>query len=102
MTNNTDTQIPSYYTDEHLANTLTHREVHFPGTIRQAETLLKVDAAHRMTIESEAHLAANMAGGRVSDHRDAIVSLYLGSTDKELYIQNLRDGQRRIASNKRF
>lgn len=104
MTNNTDTPIPSYYTDEYLQTKLSHREVHFPGTIRQAEALLKVSPEHRMTIESEAHLAANMAGGRVSDHRDAIVSRYLGLSpdSREEYIEGLRNGQRRIATNKRF
>lgn len=100
MTNNTS--LLPHLSTETLEAVLAHREVHFPGTIRQAETLLKVDYEHRLTIDAEAHLAANMAGGRVSDHRDAIVRLYLGSSDRELYVQNLRDGQRRIATNKRF
>jgi hypothetical protein len=98
MTNNTDTKVPSFYTDEHLETKLSHREVHFPGTIRQAEALLKVEAQHRMTIESEAHLAANMTGGRVSDHRDAVVSAYLSAPDREQYIERLREYQREVSS----
>ena len=96
MTNHT------YLTTATLEAVLANRGVHFPGTVRQAEALLKVDEEHRLTVDAEAHLAANMTGGRVSDHRDAIVNHYLGCPDPEAYIERLREGQRNIASHGRF
>lgn len=77
---------------------------HLPGTLREAGNLLRTEEnlQHRLTLTAEAHLASNMAGGRYNDHLEQIITLYLGSNDKELFIQNLRDGQRRIAQNKRF
>lgn len=99
---NNDT-MPRHLSTAALQAKLDHRELHFPGTIRQAEALLKVENEdHRLVIDAEAHLAANMTGGRVSDHRDQLVAAYLRAERPQDYIDYLRDGQRRIAEHKRF
>lgn len=95
MTNTTN-----HLSNAHLEPRAENRNgVYFPGTVREAEYLLMTEEniPHRLTLTAEAHLAANMAGGRYADHLYSIIDLYNSSNDKELFIQNLRDGQRRVA-----